>query len=71
MEFWNLAASGELVFALQDGFSGFVSIAGYIYYNTDTCRKCEQQFSFWQLQLISLSSTALRNYTPNLVHSPH
>ena len=31
MEFWNLAASGELAFALQDGFSGFVSIAGYIH----------------------------------------
>jgi len=25
----NLAASGELAFALQDGFSGFVSIAGF------------------------------------------
>ena len=29
MELWNLATSGELVFALQDGFSGFVSIAGF------------------------------------------
>jgi len=34
--------------------------------NTDTCRKCEQQFSLWQLQLINLSSIALRNYTPQL-----
>jgi len=29
MEFRNLAASGELAFALQDIFSGFVSIKGF------------------------------------------
>jgi len=39
-----LAASGELAFALQDGFSGFVSVAGFS--SWDTCRKCEKQFSF-------------------------
>ena len=30
--------------------------------------KCEQQFSFWQLQLINLSTIASRNYTPNLAY---
>ena len=29
MEFWNSAASDKLAFALQDGFSVFVSIAGF------------------------------------------
>ena len=31
------------------------------------CRKCEQQFSFCQLQMINLSSIA-RNYTSNLAY---
>ena len=52
MEFWNLAASGELATSL--------------YSNTDTCRKCEQQLSL--LQLINLSSIALCNYTPNIAY---
>jgi len=43
MEFWNLAASGELTFALKYGFSEFISIAG---------------FSSWEMKLQQLQHSS-------------